>query len=54
VVRLIWLLAVFVPFPLLPAILGYFVSWIVMPEAPAPAAVIVTPPPDVHDSAQTA
>src|ERR1700756_2261669 len=40
IVRLIWVLACFVPFPV---ILGYFVAWIVMPEAPVPAAAPAEP-----------
>ncbi len=40
IVRLIWVLAVIMPVPLLPAFIGYFVAWLVMPDAlpvsPAP------------------
>jgi phage shock protein PspC (stress-responsive transcriptional regulator) len=39
IVRLVWVLACFVPFPVVPAILGYFIAWIVMPEAPYPVPV---------------
>jgi phage shock protein C len=52
IVRLLWVLACFVPFPVIPAILGYFIAWIVMPEAPLTAAV--TPPVESQHSAQTA
>jgi phage shock protein C len=44
-VRLIWVLLVIFPIPFVPAILGYFVAWIVMPKAdypvyaPAPSQV---------------
>ncbi len=36
-VRLIWVLLVLMPVPLVPAVLGYIVAWIVMPQAPLPA-----------------
>jgi len=51
IVRLIWVLACFVPFPVVPAIIGYFVAWIVMPEAPLAAPA---PPAEVQHTAQTA
>lgn len=40
IVRLIWALLVILPVPLVPAFIGYFVAWIVMPKGPlyAPAA----------------
>lgn len=38
IVRLVWLLAVVVPVPVVPAIVAYFVAWLVMPQAPNPAA----------------
>ncbi|MGA9184850.1 MAG: PspC domain-containing protein [Candidatus Acidiferrales bacterium] len=41
VVRLIWVLLVIFPIPLVPAILGYFVAWLVMPQAPLPIPVVV-------------
>ena len=50
IVRLLWVLACFVPFPVIPAILGYFIAWIVMPEAP----VQVTPPVESQHTVQTA
>ena len=49
IVRLIWVLACFVPFPVIPAIIAYFVAWIVMPEAPLPASA-----PETQQSVQTA
>ena len=54
-VRLIWVLLVILPIPLVPAFLGYFVAWIVMPKAPlyTPAAP-QQPPVIIPDSAQTA
>jgi phage shock protein C len=33
-VRLIWVLVILMPIPLVPAFIGYFVAWLVMPEAP--------------------
>ena len=38
IVRLIWLLAILVPVPVVPAIVAYAVAWVVIPEAPHPAA----------------
>ena len=38
VVRLVWVFLVILPVPIVPAVLGYFVAWIVMPKAPLPAA----------------
>ncbi|HXW60976.1 MAG TPA: PspC domain-containing protein [Candidatus Acidoferrales bacterium] len=35
-VRLIWLLLILMPVPVVPAIVGYLVAWIVMPLAPYP------------------
>ena len=42
-VRLIWVLLVFMPLPLVPAFLGYFVAWLVMPLAPLPAHASAPP-----------
>jgi len=50
-VRVIWVLAILAPIPLLPAFLGYFVAWLVMPKAPLCA--IYVPPEEMHHSAQT-
>jgi phage shock protein C len=36
-VRLVWVLLVIFPVPLVPAIIAYLVAWIVMPLAPYPA-----------------
>ncbi|HEX2713806.1 MAG TPA: PspC domain-containing protein [Candidatus Acidoferrales bacterium] len=38
VVRLVWVLLVLLPVPVIPAFLGYIVAWIIMPKAPRPAA----------------
>src|SRR5579863_10712147 len=35
-VRLIWVLLVLMPVPVVPAFIGYFVAWLVMPKAPYP------------------
>lgn len=47
VVRLVWLLLVVVPVPLVPAIAAYLIAWLVMPQAPnaaaQPARASVTP-----------
>jgi phage shock protein C len=34
IIRLIWVLAIILPIPLVPAFLGYFVAWLIMPVAP--------------------
>jgi phage shock protein C len=38
-VRLIWVLLVIFPVPFVPAVLGYFVAWIVMPKEQLPIYV---------------
>ena len=35
-VRLIWILLVLMPVPVVPAFIGYFVAWLIMPKAPYP------------------
>jgi phage shock protein C len=35
-VRLIWVLLVLMPVPVVPAFLGYFIAWLVLPKAPLP------------------
>jgi phage shock protein C len=35
-VRLVWVLLVLMPVPVVPALVGYFVAWLVMPKAPYP------------------
>lgn len=44
-VRLIWVLLVLMPLPVVPALIGYLVAWIVMPQAPLP----VTTAPPAHE-----
>src|SRR5271154_1620680 len=36
IVRLVWVLLVLMPVPIVPAFIGYFVAWLVMPMAPYP------------------
>jgi phage shock protein C len=38
-VRLVWVLLVLMPVPVVPAFVGYFVAWLVMPKAPLAATV---------------
>jgi len=52
-VRLIWVLAILMPVPLVPAFLGYFIAWIVLPKAPYPVQQ-AAPPESVPTSAQPA
>jgi phage shock protein C len=62
IVRLIWVVLILFPFPLIPAVLGYFVAWVVIPQAPPPIPVEVSAQPAApsapsapgHGSAQTA
>jgi phage shock protein C len=54
IVRLVWVLLVFIPFPLLPAIVAYFVAWIVMPRAdvyaPVASSTAVASSTPAHDA----
>jgi phage shock protein C len=50
-VRLVWVLVIIAPIPLVPAFLGYFVAWLVMPK-PVLGAVY-TPPAAMPYSTQT-
>ena len=43
IVRLVWVLLVIFPVPLVPAILGYFVAWLVIPREEFPVAVAAPP-----------
>jgi phage shock protein C len=52
IVRLMWVLAVVLPIPFVPAFLGYFIAWIVMPKAYAAAVCIPSPPAATTASAQ--
>jgi phage shock protein C len=42
-VRLIWVLLVLMPVPVVPAVIGYFVAWIIMPQAPLPVTTSAPP-----------
>ena len=54
-VRLIWVLLVILPVPLVPAFVGYLVAWLVMPQAQFPAAHAAQQPPvNIPDPTQTA
>ncbi len=48
IIRLVWVLLVLVPVPILPAFLGYIVAWIVMPKAPLPAPAQSATPHATH------
>lgn len=39
IVRLVWVILVFLPVPIFPAFLAYFIAWIVMPKAEFPVYV---------------
>jgi len=52
IVRIIWVLLVLMPVPVVPAFVGYFVAWIVMPLAPMP--IPAAPPPAPPHTAQPA
>jgi len=55
IVRLIWVLVVLMPIPFVPAFIGYFVAWLVMPKAPMPVIARVPPLPIIiPNSTQTA
>ena len=54
-VRLIWVLLILLPIPLVPAFLGYVVAWVVMPKAPlCTRASAQQPPVIIPNSSQTA
>jgi phage shock protein C len=42
-VRLVWVILIFMPVPIFPAIVGYFVGWLIMPGAPLPAPAAPAP-----------
>jgi len=52
-VRLIWVLLILMPVPLVPAIVGYFVAWIVMPLAPYPVRPVEPPAAAPHSTPAT-
>lgn len=47
-IRLICILLVFFPVPLVPAVICYLVAWIVVPEAPWPSTASVPSPGTPH------
>ena len=51
-VRLVWVLLVIFPVPFVPAILGYFIAWIVIPRETVPVYV-QTQAPVQHGGSQT-
>jgi phage shock protein C len=53
IVRLGWLLAVVLPIPFVPAFLGYFVAWIVMPKPQTSTVCIPAPPASTAPFSQT-
>jgi len=55
-VRVIWVLLVLMPVPVVPAFVGYFVAWLVMPKAPwpMPAAPVQPSAPVQPNSPHTA
>lgn len=52
-VRLIWVLLILMPVPLVPAVVGYFVAWIVMPLAPYPVPQAEPPATAPHSTPAT-
>jgi phage shock protein C len=52
VVRLVFILLVFFPMPLVPAVIAYIVAWIVVPESPLPV-LSPTPPVGTPHSPET-
>jgi phage shock protein C len=54
VIRLIWVLLVLFPVPLVPAILGYCVAWLVMPRAPLPGTLEHPAPAQTPTTTQSA
>ncbi len=49
-VRLIWVLLILMPVPLVPAFVGYFVAWLVMPQAPYPVQQAAPPAATPHST----
>jgi len=50
VVRLLWVLVVLLPIPFVPAFIGYFVAWIVMPKAQPQNIAMTQPASTVHST----
>jgi len=45
VVRLVWVLLILMPVPVVPALVGYFVAWLIVPQAPPPVHAATPPTP---------
>jgi len=54
VVRLLWVLVVLLPIPFVPAFIGYFVAWLVMPQAQRATVIVPPPPAETVHTAQSA
>jgi phage shock protein C len=54
IVRLVWVLMVLMPVPVVPGVIGYFVAWLVMPQAPLPVPPVTAPHTTSPNSAQPA
>ena len=54
IVRLVWVLMVLMPVPVVPGVIGYFVAWLVMPQAPLPIPPVTAPQATSPNSAQPA
>ena len=52
-VRLVWVLLILMPVPVVPALIGYFVAWLIVPLAPLPERG-VAPPSEAPHSASAA
>ena len=50
-VRLIWVIVILLPIPLVPACIGYFVAWLLMPKAQPVASI--NPPVTIPTSTQS-
>lgn len=53
-VRLVWILLIFMPVPIVPAIIVYLVAWIVMPLGPLPSPAATPAPGAAPNSSATA
>lgn len=53
-VRLVWVLLILMPVPVVPALIGYFVAWLIMPRAPLPERAIAPPSADAPHAVSAA
>ena len=51
-VRLVWVLLILMPVPVVPALIGYFVAWLIMPQAPLPERAAAPPAADTPHPAK--